>query len=170
MRRHAGFTLIEVLVGLAVLSIGLAGIAALLLNGMRSTGMANLRSVAIGHSKAGVEMMRANLDAYMDGWYAGDNTSGDAPGTIDCVGASGCSQAEQANNDFDAWRGRIAVTLPNGVGFICTDSTPDDGQPDALACDDAGRNVTKIFWQDTRDTDTLDDGDTFQRYATMVNP
>ena len=33
---------------------------------------------------------------------------------------------------------------------VCTDSTPDDGQPGALLCDGLGSNVIKVFWLDMR--------------------
>jgi len=168
---HArGFSLVEVMVALVVLSMGLAGLAALLTTGVRATGTANLQSVAITHSQTGVEMMRANLQAYTAGWYTGANTSGDAPSEVTCGGTSGCTGEEQATNDFATWRERIAASMPDGQGFICVDSTPDDGQPDALACDGLGSSVTKIFWIDGRDTETLNGGETHHRFATVVNP
>lgn len=165
-----GFSLVEVMVALLVLSMGLAGLAALLTTGVRVTGTANLQSVAITHSQTGVEMMRANLTAYTAGWYAGGNTSGAAPAQQVCAGAGGCTGDAQASNDYATWRERIAASMPDGQGFICVDSTPDDGQPGALACDGNGNNVTKIFWLDSRDQETLENGDTHHRFATVVNP
>ena len=118
--RHArGFSLVEVMVALLVLSMGLAGLAALLTTGVRATGTANLQSVAITHSQTGVEMMRANLQAYTSGWYSGTNTSGAAPSEVVCAGTSGCAIEEQATNDFATWRERIAASMPDGQGFIC---------------------------------------------------
>lgn len=168
--KEQGFSLIEAIVAIAVLSIGLAGLAALLTEGVRATGSANSESVAIAHSQTGIEMMRANLEAYMAGWYAGTNTSGAAPSQITCGGTSGCTREEQASNDFATWRTGIAASLPGGQGFICVDSTPYDGQPGALACDGNGNNVTKIFWQDGRDTDSLENSATHHRFATVVYP
>ncbi len=165
-----GFSLIEVMVALLVLTMGLAGLAALLTTGVRATGTANLQSVAITHSQTGVEMMRANLQAYTSGWYTGTNTSGAAPSEAACAGSSGCTGDEQATNDFVTWRERIAASMPDGQGFICVDSTPDDGQPAALACDGIGNSVTKIFWLDGRDVETLEGADTHHRFATVVNP
>ena len=169
-KQAQGFSLVEVMVALVVLSMGLAGLAALLTTGVRATGTANLQSVAITHSQTGVEMMRANLQAYTAGWYTGTNTSGAAPGEITCAGTSGCAGDEQATNDFVTWRERIAASMPDGQGFICVDSTPDDGQPAALACDGIGNSVTKIFWLDGRDVETLEGADTHHRFATVVNP
>lgn len=168
--RMRGFNLIEVLITLLIAALGLAGLAALMLNGVATANSANLNSVAVGHAQTGVDMMRANLDAYMDGWYDGTNTSGAAPATVTCTGSNGCSGAQQATNDFASWRERVAASLPGGVAFMCMDSTPDDGQPAALACDGNGYNVIKIFWLEARGADALEGTDTFHRYATTVNP
>lgn len=166
----AGYNLIEALVALLVLSLGMVGVASLLVNGMAASGTANLGSIAVTHTQTGVEMMRSNLLAYTSGWYDGSNTSSSATTVTTCSGNSGCTNAEQASNDYASWRERIASHLPAGVGFICMDSTPDDGQPGSLACDGNGNNVIKIFWRNARDTESLDNGDDFHRYAVVVNP
>lgn len=167
-RQQAGFNLIEVMVALLIFSLGLAGVAALLVNGMAMAGTAGVRSEAVAHAQTGVEMIRANMEAYTQGWYDGTNTSGAAPSVIICTG--NCDATEQANNDFASWRERLANTMPDGQGFICMDSTPDDGQPAALACDGDGNNVIKLFWRDSRDTESLDDNADFHRFATSVVP
>lgn len=170
-RFHArGYNLIEALVALLVLSLGMAGVASLLVNGMSATGTANLGSVAVTHAQTGVEMMRANLGAYTSGWYDGSNTSSNATTATTCSGNYGCSNTDQASNDFATWRERIASSLPAGLGFICMDSTPDDGQPASLACDGNGNNVVKIFWRNARDAESLDNGASFHRYAVVVSP
>lgn len=166
----AGYNLVEALVALLVLSLGMVGVASLLVNGMAASGTANLGSIAVTHTQTGVEMMRANLQAYTSGWYDGSNTSSSAPTTTTCTGNNGCTITEQASNDFASWRERIASGLPAGVGFICMDSTPDDGQPSSLACDGNGSNVIKVFWRNARDTESLDNGDSFHRFAVVVSP
>jgi len=173
--RQRGFNLVEVMISLLVLALGLAGIAALLLQGMATSNAASLNSIAVAQAQTGAEMMRANLEAYTAGWYEGANTSG-APSSVICAGT--CNEAEQAANDFDTWRTQLAATMPDGQAFICTDSTPDDGQPGALACDGTGTNVIKIFWRDIKDPDlrqAIEDGGAlddlqFQRYVTSVSP
>lgn len=167
--RQRGFNLIEVLVSLLVLSLGLAGIAALLLQGMTTSNAASHNSIAVSQAQTGVEMMRGNLDAYSAAWFEGPNTTID-PVSVTCTGA--CDSAEQAANDYDQWRTQLAASLPDGRGFICTDSTPDDGQPGALDCDGSGSNVIKIFWRDIKDPDFQDGADEsdFQRYVTSVSP
>ena len=176
-----GFNLLEVMISLAVLSLGLGGIAALLLQGMAAANTAGLNSVAIAHAQTGAEMMRGNLEAYTNGWFQGGNTgSTAAPG--DCADIA----AAQACTDFNDWRAQVAATLPGGIGFICTDDTPDDGDVNDPACATAdpevSQNVVKIFWIDANDTnDGGDDGscvrpagDTapicYNRFVTTVYP
>lgn len=175
MTRQAGFNLIEVMISLLVLALGLAGIAALLLQGMSTSNAASLNSIAVAQAQTGVEMMRANLEAYTAGWYEGVNTSG-AASPVACGGA--CSGAEQAANDYADWQTQLAAAMPDGQGVLCTDSTPDDGQPGALACDGLGTNVVKVFWRDIKDPDlrqAIEDGTPtddllFQRFVTTVSP
>lgn len=179
--RQRGFNLLEVMVSLGVLALALGGIAALLLQGMAAANTASLNSVAVAHAQSGAEMMRANLEGYTVGWFEGVNTSGTgAPG--DCSAGA----AAQACVDFNAWRAQIAATLPGGVGFICTDDTPDDGDITDPACAVAdptvAQNVVKIFWIDANDTnDGADDGSCvrpdgdgnavcYNRYVTTVSP
>jgi type IV pilus assembly protein PilV len=180
-RRQRGFNLLEVMISLAVLSLGLGGIAALLLQGMSAANTASLNSIAVAHAQTGAEMMRANLEAYTNGWFEGGNTAGTgAPGACD-AGAQA-----QACADFNAWRAQVAATLPGGIGFICTDDTPDDGDVNDPACAAANgavsQNVVKIFWIDANDTNDGDDdgscvrpdGDAgaicYNRFVTTVYP
>lgn len=169
-RAAAGFNLIEVMVALVVLSLGLAGLAALLVNGVASTRSADLRSIATTYAQSGADVMRANLEAYTNGWFDGTNTTSIAS-AVDC--SSGCTtESDMAQSDFALWQTRIAQALPDGQAFICNDTTPDDGQPGALACTGgaADPNVIKIFWRDPRDVTFDVDGDTHHRFAWMVNP
>ncbi len=168
-RRQAGFNLLEVMIALGVLALGLVGIAALLIQGMTTSAAATYNSVAVAHAQTGAEMMRANLSAYTVSWFDGTNTSGDSTPVQDCTG--GCDKGQLATADWTAWRNQIAASLPDGRGYICTDATPDDGQPGALACDGTGTNVIKIFWRDANDPDSLAvDGDAFHRFVTTVSP
>lgn len=178
---QGGFNLLEVMVSLGVLSLALGGIAALLLQGMAAANTASLNSIAVGHAQTGAEMMRANLEAYTEGWFEGANT-GSTAGPGDC----GAGPSAQACVDFLAWRAQISASLPGAIGFICTDDSPDDGDVNDPACAAAdpavSQNVVKIFWIDANDTNEGDDdtscvrpvGDAsaicYNRYVTTVSP
>lgn len=166
LKDQQGFTLIEVMVAVVIFAIGLAGIAAMLLGGISGTNTANLRSIATVHAQSAADMMRANLDAYEDGYFTTRTTAS----TVTCSGT--CSSAQMAANDFAAWQAEIAATLPRGVGIICTDSTialTEAAQPANPMCDGSGNNVVKIFWVDEKDT-SKPEAETFHRFVTMVYP
>lgn len=105
-RRPHGFTLIEVLVAVLVLSIGLLGIAGLQLKSLRDSQDAYLRSqVSILATDIG-ERMRANREEARAGHYDIDLT--DSP----------TSSSTVSGRDVKAWRDRLQEVLPSGVGAI----------------------------------------------------
>jgi len=111
-------------------------------------------------------MMRANLSAYESSNFAS------TPAAIAKVCAPGvlCTAAEQAQYDAGTWLWHVGDALPGGIAVMCMDSTPDDGQPGAEACDGLGLNTLKIFWNDSRSEDALQGGETFQRYVLSIVP
>jgi len=145
---QSGTTLIEILIAVVVFSIGLAGTAAIVINNVRTTSSASTRSQAVILADQLAESMRANLLAY----EAADFSVDPLPTATVCRGEEQCTSDVQAQYDVTAWKAEVARLLPAGLATICTDSTPDDGKPDATACDGAGTNVIKIFWTNTRFT------------------
>ena len=122
-RRQSGVTLIESLIAMAVLSIGLLGIAAMFLSSLRDAGSGLWRTRAVAFSEDIVERMRANrtaLATYSAGigqsnGCAATNTM--LPGTLPAT----CSPAQLAEQDVLDWQTRLsnnAVGLPNGTGSI----------------------------------------------------
>lgn len=98
-RRSRGFTLIEALVALVVLSIGLLGVAALQLTSLKTNHSSAMRSQATFLAYDIIDRMRANRDAAKAGNYdialGGNRTAGSV-----------------ADNDIIAWKQNIAQTLP----------------------------------------------------------
>lgn len=166
-RGQSGTTMIEILVAVVVFSMGLAGTAALVVHNVKTTASAATRSHAVILADQLAESMRANLVAYEIANFSSDP---DATTTI-CRDSTECTALEQAQYDVTAWKAEVARLLPAGQAFICTDSTPDDGKPGSLDCDDAGTNVIKIFWTNARFTneEQIADTDT-RRLVTPVIP
>ena len=164
--RQAGLSLVETMVAVVVLALGMAGVVALMVTNVSSTSSAQVYSQATIHADQMADIMRSNLIAYESALFTAD------PGTTtaDCLGGTGCTLTEQAQYDYARWKAVVAQDLPAGQGFICTDSTPDDGQPASLACDGAGNNVIKLFWQDSRHTEGLASDTEFRRLAIAVVP
>lgn len=112
--REGGFTLVEVLVAVLVLSIGLLGIAALQTASMRGTQAAYFRSQASALSYQIVDAMRANPEAAEDGAYAtgfDDGASG-----INC-------DTSLAASDLCTWKEAIESRLPAGQGLVSVDGS-----------------------------------------------
>jgi type IV pilus assembly protein PilV len=147
--RQAGFTLIEVLVSVIILSIGLVGVAGLQAISLRNNQSAFMRSQATALAYDMADRMRSNVLSATTGLY--DPTA--AATTSGCTSTSGCSEQQLAENDLAEWNAAIATYLPMGQGYVCTDSTPNDGTGFGdPQCDGAGTLMAvKIWWDDDRD-------------------
>jgi type IV pilus assembly protein PilV len=123
--RAAGFTLIEVLVSMVILSIGLLGVAKLLLYSARSNDSAYLRSQATALAYEMLEDLRANSTQAAAGAY--DTALAAAPVNpgFTCAAAA-C--ANLALYDLYQWKLRLnassgvapAGALPSGQGAVAT--------------------------------------------------
>jgi type IV pilus assembly protein PilV len=108
-KRNRGFTLVEVLVALVVMSVGMLGIAALYLEGLRAGRTAMNRTTAVTLAADMADRIRANK-------AAGAAYAGTGPG-IDgnCInGASDCTASQLAEDDWFTWRSELAAQLPEG--------------------------------------------------------
>lgn len=97
--RSRGFTMIEVLVALVVLSIGLLGVAALQLTSLRSNHSSAMRSQATFLAYDIIDRMRANRADALAGNYNIALGATSAGGTV-------------TGDDLVAWKQNIARTLP----------------------------------------------------------
>ncbi len=141
--RPAGFTLIEVLVALLVLSIGLLGVGKLMLFSSRSTDSAYLRSQAAALSYTILDAMRANRETAVEGGYdiALTGSVSSAPA---CDSGASCTGAQLAQHDLSDWKTRMAALLgPSAQGSVATSSVTDGS---------TGTTVTKatvtVQWND----------------------
>lgn len=134
--RVSGFTLIESLVALLIMSIGLLGVAALQLASLKANHGAFQRTQATFLAQDIVDRMRANRDAAVAGQY--DIEFGDAPPT---------NPATTAEIDLAAWRNRLVATLPAGgaIGAVVTEPSGE------IATDAATDTITvRIRWDDSK--------------------
>ena len=110
----SGFTLAEVLVALAVLSVGLLGAAALAVDTVRAQHRALLRSEAQRLASDLAERMRGNragLPAYQA-----------PPAEAGCVSTAAparrCTPEELARHELMEWRAALRRALPGGRGAL----------------------------------------------------
>lgn len=112
-----GFTLIEVLVTVLILSIGLLGLAGLQIKGLQFNQSAYLRSQATILAYDIIDRMRANHTAAVDGDYVVALDA--APqGQTGCESATAtCSEADFASFDLNQWKCSLGNWDTNS---ICT--------------------------------------------------
>lgn len=163
---QTGFSMMEVLTAIAVFSVGMAGMASLSLTSLQSTADGQFNSQAVFIAEEMADAMRSNLQAYESAQFV--TTPATASKT--CAPGSECTAPEQAQYDSGSWQTHTLTELPGGQAVICMDATPEDGNPDAVACDGNGMNTIKIFWRDARNQDVLAEGETFHRYVLTVVP
>ena len=111
--RSRGFTLVEMLVALVVLSIGMLGIAGLFTVSLRSGGSAIQRMQAVNLATDIADRIRANRRAA--GAY---NATATAMGTDKgCIGASAsvCSKEDMAATDIFVWKNAITAAFKGGT-------------------------------------------------------
>jgi len=146
-----GFTMVEVLVAVIVLSVGLLGLAGLQAASLRNNQQSYMRSQSILLVNDIAERMRANLPGVQSGSY--DQGAGAAAvSKTNCTTITGCSSADLASDDLYEWTRNVGNSLPAGEAFVCLDSTPNDGTSAADAhCDGVGPLFAiKLWWDDTR--------------------
>jgi len=156
--KSVGFTLIEVLVSIIVLSIGLLGAAGLQVKSQQYSRSAYLNTQATVLAHDMLERMRANPQGLLLE-KAYDNP--DSTEHASCFTVSGCSVAKMAQNDMYEWATEVAEKLPSGKVEVCIDSTADDGEPADTACDGTGKQYALKVWWTNLDAET-------QRVVTTV--
>lgn len=115
-RLIGGFTLVEVLIALVILSVGMLGIAGLYLHSIQAGRTSVFRHHAIILAGDIADRIRANPSAGVNYQAVGQDN-----GCID--GSADCSPTEMAQNDILVWDAQAAATLPAGqVAVLFTDN------------------------------------------------
>lgn len=112
---QAGFTLVESMVALLVISVGMIGIAALNTQGLGAGRTAQFRARAVNLAADMAERIRANrrgLAAYA--------AAGEAD---DCDGGAYCVPASVAAQDLVEWARIVTAALPEGEGVVRFDGS-----------------------------------------------
>lgn len=111
--RVRGFTLLEVLVALIVLSIGLLGLSGLQTTGLRGNHSALLRSEATILANDILDRMRANRQEALDGNY--NIVFANSAASASC--SASCTTAQVTSTDLFQWRSYVE-RLPGGQGQV----------------------------------------------------
>ena len=166
---NTGFTLLEVMIAVFVLAIGLLGIAALQMTGVKNNHTASMRTQATQLSYNLADRIRANIEGLENGAY----TVNAAPGVnFNCGiaslgrtsfpgGGDTCTANEMAEADLDYWFTAANKALPLVTGVDNTDITclPAPCSPGSMV-------TIKITWNEHDGVNGLVNKDfsmTFQR-------
>ena len=117
-----GFSLLEVLVALLVLSVGLLGLAALQTVGLKFNQQSYQRTQAILQAYDMIDRIRANPVAKANGDYNVVSPGYIPPSYSNCEGTP-CSPTQLANYDIALWNAANASFLAEGEGEIETNGT-----------------------------------------------
>ncbi len=129
----AGFSLLEVLIAVIILSIGLLGLAGLQTTGLRNNQDAYARTLATTLANDMADRIRSNMAGFTAGYY---NNS--AAYTASCE-SSGCSPQEMAQHDTELWNAALGA-LPAGQGNVDT----------AVAANGADVVTITVMWDNNR--------------------
>lgn len=120
--RQQGFTMLEVLIAVLIFSLGIIGVAGLLIFSIQSNHVAYLRTQVtfLAHNMA--NRMGANPVGLWSGDY--NITAIKAGGTAVSSCAAGCSSADLATHDIEAWSQQLHTFLPEAKADItCVNPT-----------------------------------------------
>jgi len=111
---EAGFSLIEAMVALIVLSVGMMGIAALHGQALGAGRTAQFRTIAINLAADMADRIRVNRlgGAAYAGGAANNNCDPAGGGGVDCT------PAQMAAHDLFLWQQQVQAALPNGQALL----------------------------------------------------
>ena len=157
--KHKGFTLVEILVSLLILSVGMLGMAGLQISGMRNSATSSYRTDATQLSYDIVDSIRANTLAVDGNVFEEievdhDDTLVDPQKsclqTSTTATVSSCTSAEMAAVDLYDWITRVRQKLPNAsVSIQCNDLDGTDGDD----CTEFSTHTIMLSWDENVDGD-----------------
>lgn len=153
---RGGFTLVEVLIAVFVLSLGLVGISSLQLNVLRTARQSAYQNSALRLATEMADLVTAHryLAAPSNPFLGLDyqsSTVAEAAAPKFCHG-SDCNVDELAAYEIHEWKARLKASLPDGRALICRDANPWDNAGEAYrwncsAGADSEPVVIKIGWR-----------------------
>lgn len=165
-RGQSGFSLLEVLIAIIILSIGMLGAVGMQATAMQSNKEARNQAIATTFARELAEKMRGNhtvaiKTAAADNPYLFDSTLGGAalaPPTVNCF-TVGCPIVKDAATwDVTDWQGRVQAALPTPRVKVCFDKDPFDsaGKPRWACSDDGDIALLKMSWTRNNTAGTLE--------------
>lgn len=169
-RLHRGFSLLEVMIALIIFSVGILGMAGLLMLSVRTNHSAYLRSQAGFLAQGMADRMRLNMPALWNNQY--DRTypvTGTPPA---CTAAAACSITDITTRDGIMWSRQLNQLLPAPTAQIRCTLNAGAGVPTQLQINDRAPynglcNIT-ITWAESSLNQGA--GANFQTFAWVFQP
>lgn len=147
-RSRAGFSLVEVMVALAIVSIGLLGIAKMQALALSSTGESKMRALAALEAASLASTMQADRDYWAGSWAgapttatltvtaangaitsASDTALQSPPASLCQTDSPVCTPPEVAAEDLNEWVAALGSALPSGTATITCNVDPTGMNP-----------------------------------------
>jgi len=154
---QSGFTLIEVMVSLIVLSAGVYGVLTMQMISIQTTQQTNyFRTALMAATELSDKMLgNAQQDDAVPNPFLKINyqaTSDHRPSANSCTDRD-CSPVQLADAEIADWLERISATLPDARAVVCRDDQPWNAQKSRLTwdCQAAGEHsatIIKLGWTD----------------------
>lgn len=146
---QGGFTLLEALITIVIVSIGLLGLLGLQTLSLANTQISSARSEATTAADNMADRIRANPTGAAAADYdkVAHPAAGNAPKA--CTGGTVCTPAEMATYDAWEWDQSLGHDLPDGRGYVdCTQTNTVTG----TGCQNY--KITVVWHERDRSTDT----------------
>jgi len=152
--RQRGFTLIEVLVAVVILTLGASGVAAMQLHALRTAQQSGFQTAATQLAVTLAELMRADPELarsanspFLFSYEAAATATATLPSSVACMQRS-CDSAAMAIADVQSWQWQLQQALPRAKAVVCRDGNPATANGLQWSCDHAGDAaiVIKIGW------------------------
>ena len=159
IKTQLGFSLVEILISLLVLSVGLLGLGGLQLSALKSANNAHFRTVASLAVTDLVDRMRANPNAVKNGSYTAILGREHCEAALTVVCEAGVECAAEALANYDLYRVNCGVSSgvyqTGGVQYDLPEASLSIGCA-SIACTTGEDHVIRVGWQesDNDDADT----------------
>lgn len=181
-QEQSGFSILEVLIAIIILSIGMLGAVGMQATAMQSNKQTRNQSVATSFARELADKMRGNhavaiKPAAADNPYLIAETTLTGTATFvapteNCFTTACSSAAAVATWDMADWQNRLRNALPDPKIKVCLDKTPfaADGTPQWACTDDGDISVLKMAWTNTNTKGELEFSNSAQTRPLVVVP
>ena len=156
LKAQVGFSLIEILISLLILSIGLLGLGGLQLSSLKSANNAHFRTVASLSVTDLIDRMRSNPSAVKDNFYISNLSIKHCSSSLEVVCEAGveCNARELAS--YDLYRVNCGVSAglyqTGGVQFDLPEASLRVSCASAT-CTSGEEHVIRVGWKEGDDDD-----------------